>query len=145
MPLPTSASTVLRSLDHISRSYLYWTNTAVGTLNRIKIEADGTPVGTSEVVVSNVPKADDFISKSDGSIWVAQNQMDALSLPPAGARKATVVAGSNISTTLAGVTSGHFGRISSESDILYLATSGGKLFSFSISVSMRVENSRLLI
>ena len=42
-----------------------------------------------------------------------------------GATQATLVAGSNISTTLAGVTSGHFGRTAKDANILYLATSGG--------------------
>ncbi|KAI9649896.1 hypothetical protein NHQ30_002480 [Ciborinia camelliae] len=125
MKFPTGASTNLGVNGiKISDSYLYWTNTAVGTLNRIKITSDGTPVGSSEVVVSNVPKADDFIFKSDGSIWVAQNQMDELSVIPSGASQATLVAGSNISTTLAGVTSAHFGRTAEDKNILYLATSG---------------------
>ncbi|KAJ8060443.1 hypothetical protein OCU04_010769 [Sclerotinia nivalis] len=119
----------------ISGSYLYWTNTAIGTLNRIKIKSDGRPVGSSEVVVSNVPKADDFVFKSDGTIWVAQNQMDELSYIPVGKKQATLVAGSDISTTLAGVTSGHFGRTTADANILYLATSGGKSFFFFSSLS----------
>ncbi|RAL65715.1 hypothetical protein DID88_005383 [Monilinia fructigena] len=93
-------------------------------LNRIKIRPDGTPVGASEVVVDNVPRADDFVFKSDGSIWVAQNQWDELSVVPVGATQATLVAGVIFSTTLAGVTSGHFGRTPEDKDILYLATSG---------------------
>jgi hypothetical protein len=114
----------------IYESYLYWTNTAVGSLNRIKIKADGTPVGSSQVVVSNVPKADDFIYKSDGAFFVAQNQMDELSVVPKGKSVATVAAGSNISTTLAGVTAGKFGRTSKDKNILYLTTSGGKFSLF---------------
>lgn len=51
--------------------------------------------------------------------------MDELSYIPVGATQATLVAGSNISTTLAGVTSGHFGRTAKDANILYLATSGG--------------------
>ncbi|TGO65727.1 hypothetical protein BCON_0001g00410 [Botryotinia convoluta] len=126
MKFPAGASTNLGVNGiKISNSYLYWTNTAVGTLNKIKIASDGTPIGSSSVVVSNVPKADDFIFKSDGTIWVAQNQMDELSYVPVGATQATLVAGSNISTTLAGVTSGHFGRTAKDANILYMATSGG--------------------
>ncbi|PQE22449.1 quino amine dehydrogenase beta chain protein [Rutstroemia sp. NJR-2017a BVV2] len=108
----------------ISGSYLYWTNTAVGSVNRIQIKADGTPVGSSQVVVSNVPKPDDFIIKSDGAFFVAQNQMDELSVVPKGKSVASVAAGSNISTTLAGVTAGKFGRTSKDKNILYLTTSG---------------------
>lgn len=133
MRFPSSAPTNLGVNGiKIWDSYLYWTNTAVGSLNRIQIRSDGTPVGASEVVVDNVPRADDFVFKSDGSIWVAQNQWDELSVVPVGATQATLVAGSNISTTLAGVTSGHFGRTPEDRDILYLATSGGEFFCFPV-------------
>ncbi|APA13045.1 hypothetical protein SS1G_08548 [Sclerotinia sclerotiorum 1980 UF-70] len=124
IPVGASASLGVNGIK-ISGLYLYWTNTAIGTLNRINIKFDGTPIGSSEVVVSNVPKADDFVFKSDGTIWVAQNQVDELSYIPVGKKQATLVAGSTISTTLAGVTSGHFGRTIADANILYLATSGG--------------------
>lgn len=55
----------------IKDGYLYWTNTSAGTLNRIRITNKGTAVGKSEVVVSNVPKADDFIFKKNGVAFVA--------------------------------------------------------------------------
>ncbi|KAJ5777957.1 hypothetical protein N7520_001203 [Penicillium odoratum] len=106
--------------------YLYWSNTAVGTLNRIAITSRGAAVGESEVVVSNVPKADDFIFKSDGVAFIAQNQMDELSVLYPGQSKANVIAGSNISTILAGVSAGKFGRLPSDEHILYLTTSGAE-------------------
>jgi hypothetical protein len=110
----------------ISGSYLYWTNTAVGSLNRIQITSSGAPIGSSSVISSNVPRGDDFIFKSDGTAFIAQNQMDELSVLPAGSSEATVVAGSNISTILAGCTAGKFGRLASDANILYLTTSGGE-------------------
>jgi hypothetical protein len=127
MHFPPGASTNLGVNGiKINGCYLYWTNTANGTLNRIEITADGTPVGTSEIVTANVPKADDFIFKDDGTAWIAQNQDDELSLLEPGSSIATVVDGSPISTTLAGVTAGKFGRLESDSQILYLTTSGGE-------------------
>ncbi|KAG0651228.1 hypothetical protein D0Z07_1949 [Hyphodiscus hymeniophilus] len=109
----------------IKDSYLYWTNTAVGSLNKIQITSAGTPVGTSSVVTANVPRADDFIFKSDGTAFIAQNQEDELSVLLPGTSKAEVVAGSNTSTILAGVTAGKFGRLASDCERLYLTTSGG--------------------
>jgi hypothetical protein len=109
----------------IQDSYLYWTNTAAGTLNKIEITAEAVPVGESSVVSSNVPLADDFVFKSDGTAFIAQNQMDELSVLPWGTSEAQVIGGSNISTLLAGVSAGKFGRLSTDSQILYLTTSGG--------------------
>ncbi|CZR52353.1 uncharacterized protein PAC_02230 [Phialocephala subalpina] len=109
----------------IRGSYLYWTNTARGSLNRVLITAAAVPYGISEVVTANVPKADDFIFKSDGTAFIAQNQMDELSALLPGKSIAEVIAGSNTSTTLAGVTAGEFGRLASDSKRLYLTTSGG--------------------
>ncbi|KAJ6017600.1 hypothetical protein N7451_000979 [Penicillium sp. IBT 35674x] len=106
--------------------YLYWSNTAVGTLNRIRITAKGAPIGKAEVVTSNVPKADDFIFKSDGVAFIAQNQMDELSVLYPGQSEAAVIAGSNISTILAGVSAGKFGRLADDEHILYLTTSGAE-------------------
>lgn len=110
----------------IRNSYLYWTNTAAGSLNRIRINLKAEPLGASEQVAANVPKADDFVFKSDGTAFIAQNQQDELSVLLAGKKSATVAAGSNISTTLAGVTAGKFGRLRSDANKLYLTTSGGK-------------------
>lgn len=109
----------------IRNSYLYWTNTGVGTVNKIKITSAGTASGASSVVAT-VSRPDDFIFKSNGAIFVPQNQLDELSYIAPGASTSTVIAGSSTSTLLAGVTSAQFGRLSSDSNRLYLATSGGK-------------------
>lgn len=120
--------------------YLYWSNTAVGTLNRIRITAKGAPIGKAEVITSNVPKADDFIFKSDGVAFIAQNQMDELSVLYPGQSEAAVIAGSNISTILAGVSAGKFGRLAGDEHILYLTTSGGKFFPSYPFGSIRTDN-----
>lgn len=112
-------------------SYLYWTNTANGFVARIAIGSDGLPTGeASEIVATNVPKADDFQITSDGTLFVAQNQQDTLSWaqPFNGSSVAAwPLAGNNLSTTLAGVTSPKFGRTANDSNRLYLSTSGGTL------------------
>lgn len=111
-------------------SYLYWANTANGFVARIPIGSDGLPTGkAAEIVATNVPKADDFQITSDGQLFVAQNQQDTLSW--ANSYQGTSVtarplAGSNISTVLAGATSPKFGRTANDSRRLYLSTSGGK-------------------
>ncbi|KAJ5894873.1 hypothetical protein N7495_006564 [Penicillium taxi] len=120
----------------VHNGYLYWSNTAVGTLNRIQISESGVPSGESEVVVDNVPKADDFIFRSDNTIFMAQNQMDELSVFFPDWSDAEVLAGSNISTTLAGVSAAKFGRLPVNEHILYLTTSGaeGKPINGSVTV-----------
>ncbi|KAJ5929488.1 hypothetical protein N7454_006438 [Penicillium verhagenii] len=110
----------------VHNGYLYWSNTAVGTLNRISVNSQGAATGKSQVVTSNVPKADDFIFKSDGVAFIAQNQMDELSVLYPNQSEAAVIAGSNISTILAGVSAGKFGRLPSDEHILYLTTSGAE-------------------
>lgn len=111
--------------------YLYWSNTANGFLARIPVGSNGLPTGSSEIVVTNVPKADDFQFRSDGTLFIAQNQMDTLSTASSSATSgksvvASPIAGSNISTILAGVTSPKFGRTKTDSNRLYLSTSGGE-------------------
>lgn len=110
--------------------YLYWTNTARGFLARIPIDSSGLPTGNSTIVATNVPKADDFQFRDDGTVFVAQNQQDTLSwaggVESGGVISATAIAGNNISTILAGVTSPKFGRTKADSNRLYLSTSGGE-------------------
>lgn len=121
--VPNPASNLGVNGIKIKDGYLYWTNTAVGTLNRIRITNKGAAVSKSEVV-SNVPRPDDFIFKN-GIAFIAQNQMDELSILYPNSSAAQVIAGSNISTILAGVTAGAFGRLQSDNQVLYLTTSGG--------------------
>lgn len=113
--------------------YLYWSNTAGGFIGRVKVGTDGLPIGKASVAVTGVPRADDFQFRSDGTLFVAQNQWDTLSVAyPAPKCNTSVpgvaIAGSNTSTLLAGVTSPKFGRTSKDSSRLYLSTSGGKWF-----------------
>lgn len=114
----------------VHNGYLYWANTANGFVARKAIRSDGQPMGqAAEIVATNVAKADDFQISSDGTLWVAQNQQDTLSFAAAYRGSSVAgwaLAGSNTSTTLAGVTSPKFGRTAKDSKRLYLSTSGGK-------------------
>lgn len=110
--------------------YLYWTNTNRGFLARIPVGKNGLPTGSSAIVATNVPKPDDFQFRSDGTVFITQNQQDTLSeatgVEAGKSVTAVVIAGSNTSTILAGVTSPKFGRTSNDSNRLYLSTSGGE-------------------
>jgi hypothetical protein len=114
----------------IRDSFLYFTNTAAGSLNRIEITAEGEPVGKACVVSANVPLADDFVFRSDGTAFIARNEDNELSVLPAGSSKAMVIAGEYTSTVLAGCTAGKFGRLPSDANRLYVTTTGGE-FEFS--------------
>ncbi|PSR99132.1 hypothetical protein BD289DRAFT_361554 [Coniella lustricola] len=108
--------------------YLYWTNTARGFLARAPFGSDGVLTAAGEIVATNLAKADDFQFASDGTAFIAQNQEDTLSaawgVEDGTAVVAEALAGSNISTILAGVTSPKFGRTSTDCNRLYLSTSG---------------------
>jgi hypothetical protein len=110
----------------IRKPHLYWTNSAAGTLNGIKINDDGTPIGKSFVVTDSVTAADDFIIGDDGSFFIAQNGVNQLSILLPGSPIAKTIAGSKYSTELAGVTAAKFGRLPADSHRLYLTTCGGE-------------------
>ncbi|CAK7244569.1 MAG: hypothetical protein STHCBS139747_006113 [Sporothrix thermara] len=111
----------------IFNGHLYWTNTAAGFLARIPIDSTGRATGASSIAATNVPKADDFIIRSDGVAFICQNQMDTLSIAylSSGSVVAQPIAGSNTSTLMAGVSAAKFGRTKSDSTRLYLTTTGG--------------------
>lgn len=108
----------------IKDSFLYWTNTASSTLNRILIDAKGAPIGLSSVVAS-VGAPDDFVFKNDGTTWIMRNTEEVLSYLPFGSSNPILVAGAATSTLLAGVTAGHFGRLEGDKHKLYVTTNGG--------------------
>jgi hypothetical protein len=122
--------------------HLYWTNTAAGTLNRIGITGKGTPVGKSEILANNVPKADDFVIRSDGTAFIAQNQVQGneLSVLYPKSHVAHVIAGSNTSTIVTGVSAGKFGRLQNDKHILYLTTGSSEFSQGFSSVPIQLMN-----
>jgi hypothetical protein len=108
----------------IRNGYLYFSNTGNPIFSRIPISSTtGCATGSSSVVAS-IPQVDDFVFRADGTAWMSQNQIQSESVVKNGV--ATLVAGNNFSTTLAGVTAGQFGRSTATANILYLTTNGGK-------------------
>jgi hypothetical protein len=106
----------------IRGSYLYWSNTENPIFSRIPINSVGAATGPAQVIAS-VNSVDDFVFRADGTAWMAQDQIQSLSVIEDG--QTTLVAGNNYSTILAGVTAGEFGRTAATCKILYLTTNGG--------------------
>jgi hypothetical protein len=121
--LPTSITNLGINGIKIRGPFLYWSNSGNPIFCRILIDSVGAAIGASEVVAS-IPQVDDFVFRADGTAWMAQNQLQSLSVIVDG--QATLVAGNNFSTLLAGVTAGQFGRTAATANILYLTTNGGK-------------------
>lgn len=121
--LSTSITNLSINGVKIRNCFLYWSNSGNPIFTRIRINSVGAPIGTSEVVAS-IKQVDDFVFRSDGTAWMCQNQLESLSVIDG--TQSQLVAGSNISTLLAGVTAGEFGRTLATSQILYLTTNGGK-------------------
>lgn len=93
------------------------------------INAAGQATGPSAIATTNVPEADDFIIRSDGVAFVCQNQEDTLSVAYPGHRasvEARPIAGSNVSTILAGASAVAFGQLPGDLTRLYQTTSGGE-------------------
>lgn len=63
----------------IRGSYLYWSNSGNPIFCRIPINALGKATGASEVVATAY-NVDDFVFRSDGTAWMAQNQLQSLSV-----------------------------------------------------------------
>ncbi|RFU29833.1 hypothetical protein B7463_g6490, partial [Scytalidium lignicola] len=100
--------------------YLYWTNTASGTLHRVAIDPIfGKVIGPVEELATGIVP-DDFVIGDHGYIWICQNFLNTLSvLLPNGT--VVDVAGSPDSLLVAGPTSCGFGW----DDKLYCSTTGG--------------------
>lgn len=131
----------------MSRSDLYWTNTAGGFVARVPFSREGT-LGNSTIAITNVPLADDFVIRDDGVAFICQNQVNTLSVAYLDTRaghtnsvQASVIAGSPASTTLAGVSAAEFSRTKGEGYRLYLTTSGaeGKPINGTITVGSTVS------
>ncbi|KAF9062530.1 hypothetical protein BDP27DRAFT_1271559 [Rhodocollybia butyracea] len=103
--------------------YLYFSNTAQSLLARIPINANGTPAGEPEVVVSGI-KVDDFTFDSDGNILQAVLGSNEVAKINVTTKKVTIIAGNPSSTELMSVTSAQFGRLCDDEDTLYVTMNG---------------------
>ncbi|RDW88020.1 hypothetical protein BP6252_00052 [Coleophoma cylindrospora] len=120
--LPSSITNLGVNGLKIRDNYLYFSNSGNPIFCRIPINTLGEPTGPSEIV-ADIRQVDDFVFRSDGVAFMCQNQIESLSA--VSGSEVVLVAGSNTSTLLAGVTAGAFGRSEANSNILYLTTDGG--------------------
>ncbi|KAH7117163.1 hypothetical protein B0J11DRAFT_538468 [Dendryphion nanum] len=110
---------------HIQDGFLYWTNTILSKLFRIRINKNGIVTTGAEVetVATLTSLLDDFALDRLGTSWVTTNGNNTvLAISPNG--KNVVVEGSLSELTVAGATAAAFGRTPKDSDILYVVTSG---------------------
>lgn len=108
--------------------HLYWTNSVLSTVYRIKINSNGTVHNNAKVEVVakfDASFVDDFVIDHRGVVFamaLADNQIWAASSNPGGIT-VPVVGGRN-SSTVAGATAGSMGRWKDDMHVLYVITSG---------------------
>ena len=109
----------------IQNGYLYFTNSAAGSLNRVPINADGTAKAPAETVQTGLTSADDFTFDEAGNAYLVQNTVNQLTEISAKGQVTTLVGGLNDSY-LSGATAVQFGRTVLDDEVLYVTTSGGQ-------------------
>jgi hypothetical protein len=108
-------------------SYLYYTNTDQETLGRVKLDAQGSAIGTFTPIATNLTVPDDFAITDDGTIFLARDGDNLISKIALDGKVEDVV-GSLNSTAVAGPTGVTLGRTVSDSDTVYVSTTGGLVF-----------------
>jgi hypothetical protein len=115
---------------HVHAGYLYFTNSNLVTIFRVKVTPNGAV--SPGALVETVAKLDgvfldDFAMQADGTIYVATNRDNRIiALKPdekGGYRSGVTVAGSVNSSTVAGDTAVAFGRTKRDENVLYVVTS----------------------
>lgn len=122
---------------HMHKGYLYFTNLSTHTFYRVKVNSDGTTADGSQVeIVAKIASEtlDDFAfgPGEEDTAWLATNT-DGSIVAASLAGEMRVVAGGANSTTIPGDTSCQFGRGATDTDVLYVATSEGKVQAFDTS------------
>lgn len=111
----------------IRDGFLYFTNTAQGSLVKIPISSiDGTATGPAVVLTTNA-KGDDFILDRAGDAFIAENSLNNLAFLGYQGGNVTVLTGAPLTdpTVLAGPTACAFGRRHGDRRSLYITTTGG--------------------
>ncbi|KAI0905786.1 hypothetical protein F4824DRAFT_510509 [Ustulina deusta] len=111
---------------HYQDGYLYWSNSALVSIFRISVDEDGNPVAGAEPELIGEIDAlfvDDFALDSSNTAWVATNPSNTIVALKSDGSSQVVVGGSD-SSTVAGATSGAFGRTTKDSKKLYVTTRG---------------------
>ena len=122
---------------HMHKGYLYFTNLSTHTFYRVKVNSDGATADGSQVeIVATIASEtlDDFAfgPGEEDTAWLATNT-DGSIVAASLAGEMRVVAGGANSTTIQGDTSCQFGRSATDTDVLYVATSEGKVQAFDTS------------
>lgn len=110
---------------HIHDGFLFWTNSLLKTLFRVRIDKNGIVAAGArvETIATPLSSLDDFAIDRKGTSWVTTNANNSvLRISPNG--KSVVVAGSISELTVAGATAAAFGRKPLDRDVLYVVTSG---------------------
>ncbi|KIK68469.1 hypothetical protein GYMLUDRAFT_215098 [Collybiopsis luxurians FD-317 M1] len=111
---------------HVSpdSQYVYFTNTGLQILARIRIDSNGSPIGEAEVVASDIA-ADDFTFDKDGNVIQALNGFNEVAKIDVKSGNVVVLAGSTDSTELEEPTMVRFGREESDKNSVYVSLNGG--------------------
>ncbi|KAI0535266.1 hypothetical protein GGR58DRAFT_479769 [Xylaria digitata] len=126
MPIPNEAESLGINGMHYQNGYLYWSNTALVSIYRIRVDSNGIPIANAAVETVgkiNASFVDDFALDSAGTSWVATNPNNTVvALRSDGSSQ--IVLGDPSKLTVAGVTAGAFGRTTYDSKTLYVTTNG---------------------
>ncbi|KAF9074875.1 hypothetical protein BDP27DRAFT_88458 [Rhodocollybia butyracea] len=120
--------------------YLYFSNTAQNLLARMPINTDGTPGGDPEVFVPGLFLLDDFTFDSTGdNIFQALIGSNEVVKIDVATREVTLIAGNPDSAELMSVTSVQFGRLSNDSDTVFVTLNGANFTDLTITVPGAVK------
>lgn len=130
LKIPNNATVSLgpNGID-VRNGYLYATNTAAGTFNRVPIDPTGMQTAPGEVLARNagrIPGGDEWSFDAEGNAWVGEKPNNWVSLIRKGSDMPLIVI-DTVDSVLKGPTSARFGV--SEANLargrLYLGDNGG--------------------
>ncbi|RWA08830.1 hypothetical protein EKO27_g6277 [Xylaria grammica] len=125
-PLPNEAESLGINGIHYQPGYLYWSNSSLATLFRMRVDAHGKPHADAKVETVgkvNASFIDDFAVGHSGTSWLATNPNNTI-IAIRSNGSSQVVAGDPAKLTIAGCTAAAFGRTLSDSRTLYVVTNG---------------------
>lgn len=116
----------LRWVD--SEQALYFTNSALGIIGTVPLDANGTFGEPRELAASltnvSISSWDDIAVKSTGEIFASTGNGNTINYISADGQEQYIVVGSKESLTVPGPTSAQFGRLPEDQDVLYVTFMG---------------------
>ncbi|KAI1108755.1 hypothetical protein F5Y14DRAFT_62588 [Nemania sp. NC0429] len=125
-PAPGSSRPTGVNGIHYRRGYLYWSNSNLVSIFRVRLGDDGYLASDASVETVGTVDAtfiDDFAIDDDGRFWIAAASNNAI-VALRGNGSSEVVAGALTELTVAGPTSAAFGRTARDRETLYVVTNG---------------------